>query len=120
MRARRWPFRMPDARRARRSPRLLPFVRSSSRHVSRRRKVIRQTDLAVEDPMAVFAFVFESLPERVKVYPTENYYYFSFFQGGVKYAGNISIEPNDNGGQTVHFTYFEDASEWHEDVDIKH
>jgi hypothetical protein len=83
-------------------------------------EVTRQTDLAVEDPMAVFAFVFESLPERVKVYPTENYYYFSFFQGGVKYAGNIRIEPNDNGGQTVHFTYFEDASEWHEDVDIKH
>jgi hypothetical protein len=83
-------------------------------------EVTRPTELAVEDPMAVFAFVLDSLPERVNVYPTENYYYFSFFQGGVKYAGNIRIEPNDEGGQTVHFTYFEEASEWHENVSLKH
>jgi hypothetical protein len=83
-------------------------------------EVTRPTVLAVNDPMAVFAFVFDSLHDRVKVYPTENYYYFSFFQGGVKYAGNIRIEPDDSGGQTVHFTYFEEASEWHEDVSLKH
>jgi hypothetical protein len=83
-------------------------------------ELTQTTALAVDDPMAAFAFVLESLPDRVKVYPTENYYYFSFFQGGVKYAGNIRIEPNDNGGQTVHFTYFEEAQEWHEDVSLKH
>ena len=83
-------------------------------------EISRPTVLAVDDPMAVFAFVLDSLPDRVKVYPTENYYYFSFFQGGVRYAGNIRIEPNDNGGQTVHFTYFEDATEWHEDVKLTH
>jgi len=38
----------------------------------------RPTVLAIDDPMAVFAFVFNSLPDRVKVYPTENYYYTPF------------------------------------------
>jgi hypothetical protein len=41
---------------------------------------MRETTLKVEDPMAVFKFVLGSLPDRVKVYPTENYFYFSFFQ----------------------------------------
>jgi hypothetical protein len=83
-------------------------------------EVSRPTKLAIDDPMAVFEFVLNSLPDRVKVYPTENYYYFRFFHNGVEYAGNIRIEPNDNGGQAVHFTYFEEAQAWHEDPEWKH
>jgi hypothetical protein len=83
-------------------------------------EVTRATALNLGDPMAVFAFVLNSLPDRVNVYPTENYYYFSFFQSGVKYAGNIRIEPNDDGGQIVHFVYFEEASEWYNDPHLTH
>jgi hypothetical protein len=79
-------------------------------------EAMRHSTLAVDDPMAVFAFVIDSLPERVIVYPTENYYYFSFLNNGVRFAGNIRIEPKDDGGQTVHFTYYEDTSEWREDT----
>ena len=53
----------------------------------------RATTLAIGDPMAVFAFVLGGLPDSVKVYPTENYYYFRFMQGGVPYAGNIRLDP---------------------------
>ena len=83
-------------------------------------EVTRATTLKVDDPMEVFSFVLGSLPDRVKVYPTENYYYFSFFHNGTRYAGNIRIEPNDSGGQTVHFTYYQDAEEWHEEVKWTH
>jgi hypothetical protein len=79
-------------------------------------EVTRATTLDVDDPMEVFSFVLGSLPDRVKVYPTENYYYFSFYHNGARYAGNIRIEPHDDGGQTVHFTYYLDTSEWHEDA----
>ena len=54
----------------------------------------RQTSLAVGDPMAVFAYVLDSLPERVTVYPTENHYYFAFDLNGVRYAGNIKLDPH--------------------------
>ena len=74
-------------------------------------EVLSPSRLAVGDPMAVFAFVLGSLPPRVIVYPTENYYYFSFIDNGVRFAGNIRIEPKDGGEQTVHFTYYEDTSE---------
>jgi hypothetical protein len=95
----------------------LPTLHTDESYVD---EVTRATALNLGDPMAVFAFVLNSLPDRVKVYPTENYYYFSFFQSGVKYAGNIRIEPDDNGGQTVHFVYFEEASEWHNDPHLTH
>lgn len=95
----------------------LPQLRTNEKYVE---EVARPTTLAVDDPMAVFAFVLGNLPDRVKVYPTENYYYFTFIHGGTPYAGNIRIEPNDEGGTTVHFTYYEDASEWREETNLRH
>src|SRR5262249_33547936 len=83
-------------------------------------EVTRTTTLNVGDPMDVFAFVLDSLPARVKVYPTENYFYFSFFHNGIEYAGNIRIEPHDDGGQAVHFTYYREPSEWHEQTEWNH
>jgi hypothetical protein len=83
-------------------------------------EIMRATALAVKDPMAVFAFVFNSLPGRVKVYPTENYYYFSFVHGGARYAGNIRIEPADGGKVTVHFAYYQDGSEWQDEGPLTH
>jgi hypothetical protein len=83
-------------------------------------EVTRVTTLDVKDPMAVFAFVLNSLPDRVNVYPTENYYYFNFYHGGGPYAGNIRIEPADDGTTTVHFVYYEDWSEWRQDSPLTH
>ena len=67
----------------------------------------------LKDTMAVFAFVFGALPERVNVYPTENYYYFRFVHAGVPFAGNIRLDPKDRDGGKLHFGYFEDHAEWH-------
>ena len=36
------------------------------------------------------------LPERVKVYPTENYYYFGFLHDGIRYAGNIRLDASQS------------------------
>jgi hypothetical protein len=83
-------------------------------------EVTRATALDVKDPMAVLAFVLNSLPDRVKVYPTENYYYFNFFYGGAPYAGNIRIEPGDGDKPTVHFVYYEDWSEWRPESPLTH
>jgi hypothetical protein len=83
-------------------------------------EVTRATALDIKDPMAVLAFVLNSLPGRVNVYPTENYYYFNFYFGGAPYAGNIRIEPGDDGKTTVHFVYYEDWSEWRQDSPLMH
>lgn len=74
--------------------------------------VMQATSLAVSDPMAVFALVFESLPPRVNVYPTENYYYFTFYHNGVPYAGNIRLDASTRDQGKVEFDCFEAESPW--------
>jgi len=73
--------------------------------------------LAVDDPMTVFAYVLGSLPERVKVYPTENHYYFSFDLNGVRYAGNIKIDAQLRADGKVKFSYYEDRAPWLPDTE---
>jgi len=95
----------------------LPTLHTNESYID---EVTRPTVLAVDDPMAVFAFVLDSLPDRVKVYPTENYYYFTFHHRGVEYAGNIRIDPDDSGGQTVHFVYFPQETDWNDNPPRTH
>lgn len=73
--------------------------------------------LAIDDPMAVFAYVLGSLPERVKVYPTENHYYFSFDLNGTSYAGNIKIDARLRAEGQVEFSYYEDRATWLKDAE---
>jgi hypothetical protein len=75
--------------------------------------------LDVNDPMKVFAFVLAALPDRVKVYPTENYYYFRFISNGVPYAGNIRFDASDRDQGKVHFGYFQALSEWRDEARLE-
>ena len=75
-------------------------------------ELARKTTLAIDDPMAVFAYVLDSLPDKVKVYPTENHYYFSFLLNGVRYAGNVKIDAQLRSEGKVVFNYYEDRPVW--------
>jgi hypothetical protein len=85
-------------------------------HQSYMEEVMRPASLDVKDPMAVFGFVLNSLPDTVKVYPTENYYYFTFMLNGSPYAGNIRLDANDRDQGKVQFAYYEQTSGWREDT----
>src|SRR2546423_14940268 len=58
--------------------------------------VTHATTLNVGDPMAVFGLVMSKLPERVKVYPTQNYHYFRFMHDGIRYARNIPLDARNS------------------------
>src|SRR5205823_9027619 len=83
-------------------------------------EVRHTTTLNVDDPMAVFGYVMSKLPERVKVYPTENYYYFGFMHNGIRYAGNIRLDASNRDEGKVIFAYFEDSSQWYDEPPVKH
>ena len=83
-------------------------------------EVARPTTLNVDDPMAVFGFVLARLPQRVKVYPTENYYYFGFTHRGIRYAGNIRLDTSNRDDGKADFAYFEDTAQWYDDSAIQH
>ncbi len=78
----------------------------------------RETPLDIADPLAVFGHVLSSLPERVKVYPTENYYYFSFIHQGVTYHGNIRLDASDRDAGYVNFGYFEEYALWRSAAEV--
>lgn len=83
-------------------------------------ELARPATLAIDDPLAVFAFVLDSLPERVRVYPTGNYYYFRFIHNGLPYAGNIRLHVLDAEQGKVNFDYYIDITEWKDDHPIVH
>ena len=87
-------------------------------HQSYMEEVMRVTTLDVKDPLAVFAFVLNSLPDTVNVYPTENYYYFTFTHNGVAYAGNIRLDASDRDQGKVQFGYYEQTTGWRDETPI--
>lgn len=90
----------------------LPRLYTNEQYVN---DVAHRGNLDIDSVKSVFRYVLGALPDRVKVYPTEDYYYFHFYHGGVKYAGNLrfDIEARDKG--LVNFTYFKATTGWQED-----
>jgi hypothetical protein len=87
-------------------------------HQSYIEDITNDTVLPLSDPKEMLSFVLESLPDRVKVYPTENYYYFHFFSQGVRYAGNLRLDMMDRDEGKLHLAYFEDLQEWKADAPL--
>lgn len=74
-----------------------------------------QPDFDIADMSSVLSLVLGSLPDKVKVYPTENYYYFYFDYMGIKYSGNLRFDVADRDQGLVHFNYFKDFTNWQRD-----
>ncbi|MEA2979047.1 MAG: hypothetical protein QOF09_870, partial [Alphaproteobacteria bacterium] len=83
-------------------------------------EVLRDGGVTIDDPLAVFGAVLKNLPERVRVYPTENYFYFRFTHNGVVYAGNIRLAAADRDQGKVNFSYNEAPTDWNPDPKSRH
>jgi hypothetical protein len=83
-------------------------------------EVTRPCSLDVKDPKAVFAFVFGSLPDHVKVYPTENYFYYTFICNGVPYDGNIRLDASNRDEGKLIFAFSEDLEGWRGETPENH
>src|SRR5947208_13815866 len=83
-------------------------------------EVLRDGGVALGDPLAVFAAVLRNLPERVEVYPTENYFYFRFTQNGAVYVGNIRLAAADRDKGRVSFAYNEQPTDWNAEPKSHH
>jgi hypothetical protein len=75
----------------------------------------KEPDFEIGDMKAVLELVLGSLPDKVKVYPTENYFYFSFYYKGIKYGGNLRFDAADRDKGLIHFNYFKDFTNWQRD-----
>lgn len=73
---------------------------------------LTQQSFDIAQPITVFESVLRALPKKVTVYPTESYYYFSFFHKGVNYNGNIRFDAFDQFDGKVHFAYTQEYVLW--------
>lgn len=64
-------------------------------------------EIDLDDPDKVFSLVFSSLHDHVDVYPTENYYYFSFHANGKEIWGNIRLPHETRDLGFLSFAYWE-------------
>ena len=87
----------------------MPVLHNNQAYIE---EATRESTLDVKDPQAVFAFVFANLPDNVTVYPTENFYYFTFIDNGVPYDGNITLDARSRDEGKVIFAYSEDLEGW--------
>jgi len=71
----------------------------------------RGARLKIESVEDALGFVFSHLPDKVSVYPTENYYYYTFSSGGVVYAGNLRLAAQDRDKGVLHFAAFKQANQ---------
>ena len=74
--------------------------------------VMRTHELDIKETVAGLDFIFGGLPERVKVYPTENYFYFRFMHNGLQYAGNFRLDALDRDEGKIQFGYYEEFAPW--------
>lgn len=65
------------------------------------------SELPIDDVEAMFDWVFASLRDEVRVLPTENYYYFSFYARGLCFWGNLRIGVEDRKLGNINFVYWE-------------
>lgn len=70
--------------------------------------------LKIKNVDDAFKFVFSKLPNQVSVYPTENYYYFTFPANGAIYAGNLRLAAQDRDKGIIHFAVFKQANQANE------
>lgn len=75
-------------------------------------EILRRSNVDIANVRVMFDRVLNALPDRVTVYPTENYYYFNFHHNGVKFLGNIRLANDTRDTGVVHFVYYKDMPEW--------
>jgi len=95
----------------------LPKLQTNQEYIE---ELYRNPKAPLADKSEMLRFVLKTLPGRVKIYPTENYYYFSFYSGGVRYAGNIRLDTSDRDKGNIHFAYFIDGAPWKDDLPVNY
>ncbi len=78
-------------------------------------EVTAPSRLDVTDMKAVLRTCWRALPDEVTVYPTENYFYFGFYEGGIRWAGNLRLDAETRDLGKIHMTYFKDFTAWQQD-----
>ncbi len=64
------------------------------------------------NPSEVLADLLRQIGEKARVYPTENYYYFTFYRGGKTFLGSLRLAVGQRDKGIVQFACYEKYTGW--------
>lgn len=86
------------------------------RHFVLNEDMIREVTTAADpqacSPNEVLNDLFKQIGPVATIYPTENYYYFSFFRGGKSYSGSLRLAVDSRDKGIVQFACYETYTSW--------
>jgi hypothetical protein len=71
-----------------------------------------RSSLDIDDTTAVLGNLLRRLPPKVRVYPSEHYYYFGLTASGRRIVGNLRFVPHADGEQAFLAYYDQDDPSW--------
>ncbi|WP_303435493.1 hypothetical protein [Tenacibaculum sp. 1_MG-2023] len=98
------------------------FVKGKSPKIDLNQEYIEQllsssSQINIEKHLEVFENIFNSLPNEVTIYPSENYYYFEFVSNGINFQGNIGLFHDELLKGQVNFGYYVKSGHVFSDMD---
>jgi hypothetical protein len=63
-------------------------------------------------PNEVLGDLFKQISPVARIYPTENYYYFSFYRGGKSYSGSLRLAVDSRDDGIVQYACYETYTSW--------
>jgi hypothetical protein len=71
----------------------------------------------VRDPLRVLAYVLDRLPDEVRVYPTENYFYFTLSSAGVAWGGSLRFGPGERAKGQLELSVYKALTDWNDTLE---
>ncbi len=72
----------------------------------------RPSTIDIKDPRSVLYALLSQIQPQATIYPSENYYYFTFYDHGLAYAGSLRLAPDSRDKGLVEFNYYESYNRW--------
>ena len=72
----------------------------------------RASTIDIKDPRTVLHALLSQIQPQATIYPSENYYYFSFYDHGLAYSGSLRLAAESRDKGLLELNYYESYNHW--------
>src|SRR6266852_27580 len=72
----------------------------------------RASTIDIKDPRTVLYALLSQIQPQADIYPSENYYYFNFYDHGLAYSGSLRLAPESRDKGLLELNYYESYNRW--------
>jgi hypothetical protein len=72
----------------------------------------RASTIDIKDPRTVLHALLSQIGSEAEIFPSEDYYYFSFYDHSLAYSGNLRLAPDSRDKGLLELNYYESYNRW--------